>query len=415
MKKTLLVIILLLFITPKFMCSDLDDGTLRGIEKINEIMFLVSNFYVENKSPQQIFIGAAEGMIRRLGAGAELFHDLKGYEEYKKRGGDSLKSGINFLARGGWNQVVNVHDFGLFLNLGLMPGDILYNIGDKYLDNMTADELIMTIYRAMLEKKGLKLTLKRANLTVPTDIDLDKDPDYSAYDLKKADIETLENDALSGSPNFILADRLKLKRDAMVDHIVLNNLSVIKIRALNSKTYPVFHEYLAKANNISRVLALDLRNCSSSSFESIKPFLRLFIKNRYIGYYEVKNGKKNKLYIGEEDIEPLNSLPVTVFISRQTYWYAEFFAQLLKDHINAYIIGEKSFGRGDYKELYSILDGRYFLLISTGKLYTLKSRTAYKDGVMIDKEINPADIIYTDEEYRDFLYSAQERISSLIR
>lgn len=415
MLQKILIIALVIIVCAQLPAEELDDNTLMGIEKINEIIFLVSNFYVENRDAQQIFLGAAEGMIRQLGSGARLFKDIEAYEKYMRDETNSVKYGISFIVRGGWHQVVNFHEFGLLSRLDLEPGDVLYNIGDIFLDNYTTDELFLILYRAILKDGPDKLTIRRTGINIPVEIDLGIEPDYSAYKLKRQQIEEIERAVLSGSGIMDILERLQLKEDRLVEHLILNKLSVIRLTAINSLSYPLFRDYLYKANNMSRTLAIDMRNCSAYSFEEIRPFLDLFIDRAYLGYYELKNGKKTKLYSDDSKNSFINRLPVTLFVSRQTYWFAEYFAQLLHDHLNAFVIGEKSFGRGDYKELYSLLDSRYYLLISTGILYTAKSRTTFKNGVVIDKDLSPGGITYTDEEYKAFLNTAQERLSSLLR
>lgn len=414
MKKIIILALLTMFLANHIsMASSLDDETLKGIEKINEIMFLVSNFYVESRGVEDIFMGATLGMIRSLGAGAQIFNDLSDYEHHLYIQRNIMKFGATFNQRRGFHQVVSVYEHGILSSLELMPGDTLYSIGNLYLDNLETIDLVFLLYQAMLSEEDLMLTIRRVNLDMPLEINLNTDPDYSAYNLKESRIKEIESSILNNHFDMSIFSDFELKEEHLIEHIVLNNLSIIRINTINKEIFPLFIKYVKQANKSSKVIALDLRRAVGINMNDIESFLSIFLTNEYIGYYELNSGKKEKLYIDlNEDFT--NKLPIAVFVSRQTYWYAEYFAQLLKDHISAYIIGENTFGRGDYKELYSLLDNRFYMLISTGILYSQKNRTTFQKGLKPDKEIKPEDLLYSAEEYKLLMNAAQEKISYLI-
>lgn len=413
MRRFLLIFFIMAYVFNITGSSELDDKTLKDIERINEIMYLIRNFYVEERDVSDIFTGAALGMIRGLGGGARVFSDYNDYEDYIKSERRVMDFGFDISRKAGWFRVISVHEHGLFKALKLFPGDVLYSIGDVYLDDVSREGLIFLLYRAILKDDNLKLTLRRANENIPSNIELDFPPDYTAYDISCDRVREIEEQVLQGNFDLALLDSFVLKREYLIDHTILNDLSIITISSFREDIAELFNKYVKEANGSSKVLALDLRNAGAYGFDDIRPFLNAFLNKENIGYYKLRDLQKEGLYIEPKD-QFKNKLPMVIFVSRQTYWFAEYFVQLLKDHAGAYIIGENTFGRAEYRQLYSLLEDRYFLLVSTAVLYSSLNNTHYNEGVSPHKEINPQDDIYSLEEHKLFIDTAQQKISSLL-
>ena len=409
---TLMLLCLLLGAAPAQ--ARVDDTDLAGIQRMNEIMQLIRNFYVEEKGVTQLFVGATRGLLKPLANGAKLFTSLQQYQQHIADSRRHVVYGIVLVKHRGWYRVVCKYPFGIFKHLDLRPGDTLYQIGDRYLDNISYEVLVYMLYRSMLREDlpDNAIGVRRQGQDLPIDVPLSVPVDYSCYSTDSATIALLEDKVRNAiGPDVSLLKELALDPSFLVEYRVLNDLHYIRLNALTPQSHHIFTPLLAEANQMGKALVIDLRTAYGYTLEDLKLFLKPFVNRSYFGFYQLKSGKTKKLYV--DDPSSGNTLPVILFVSRQTYWYAEFFAQLLKD-MGAYVIGESSFGRGDYKQVFSLLDGRYYLYISTGKLFSPRSITCYQKGVKPDRAIQAADFTYSSQEEALFFEVVQKIMPGLI-
>lgn len=172
-----------------------------------------------------------------------------------------------------------------------------------------------------------------------------------------------------------------------VKHAMIgSDIGYVRIITFTPMTYErvqqAIHDF--KKNNY-RAVIVDLRNNYGGLLNSAIDVSGLFLdggvvvstKSRLPGENIVFTARKNPLV-------PAN-IPVVVLINRGSASAAEIVAGALKDRGRAYLVGERSFGKGSVQQVYPI-DGSGFKL-TTARYYTPSDVNIDKIGIPPDREV----------------------------
>ena len=99
-------------------------------------------------------------------------------------------------------------------------------------------------------------------------------------------------------------------------------------------------------------------------------------------------------YAGREDVDMSDAdcldIPMAVLVNGDSYSAAEFFAAALRDYEAAFVVGEKTFGKGYFQTTYRLMDGSA-VNISIGKYFTPKGVSLAGVGITPDIELTVDD------------------------
>ena len=102
-------------------------------------------------------------------------------------------------------------------------------------------------------------------------------------------------------------------------------------------------------------------------------------------------------YAGREDVDMSDAdcldIPMAVLVNEDSYSAAEFFAAALRDYDAAFVVGQKTFGKGYFQTTYRLMDGSA-VNISIGKYFTPKGVSLAGVGITPDIELNVDDEMY---------------------
>ena len=134
-------------------------------------------------------------------------------------------------------------------------------------------------------------------------------------------------------------------------------------------------------------LVIDLRNNPGGLISAAADVADLFIDSGTIFYTLDRNGKKDDMFTtkARRTLVPAE-LPVAVLINRGTASAAEIVSAALKDHHRAYLIGEKSYGKGSVQLVVPLSAGDG-LKITIARYYTPSDACIDKTGILPDKEV----------------------------
>lgn len=111
-------------------------------------------------------------------------------------------------------------------------------------------------------------------------------------------------------------------------------------------------------------------------------------------------------YAGREDTDYSDSacveLPMAVLVNFDSYSAAEFFAAALQEYDWAIVVGEQTYGKGNFQSSFELSDGS-MLNISIGKYFTPEGRSLTGVGVTPDIVCE-----ISDEEYEQLYYGRLE-------
>jgi carboxyl-terminal processing protease len=339
----------------------------RYIAVIQQVFDFIQRYYVEEVDPQVIYEGAMSGMLNALGDPYSNFLPESEMTDLNDTtqgnfGGVGLYISAGDIQNDGKMKYVEVAapiEDTPGWRAGINPGDQILLIDKETTNGLTMDEVLLKLRGRpgttveLLIRRGEKLefpvTLTRAVIEVPT----------AKY-------------AMIGDTAY-----LKL--------ITFTPMTVIRaqdaITEFRSKNY--------------RSLILDLRNNYGGLLTSAVDISSLFLDGGLVVQI------KSRIPSEDDDLNtqlPLMveaDIPVIVLINRGSASASEIVAGALKDRGRAYLVGEKSFGKGSVQQVYHPLEKSGFK-ITTARYYTPSGVNIDKIGIPPDREVKFPE--YTDAD-----------------
>ena len=249
---------------------------------------------------------------------------------------------------------------------GINPGDLIIEIDGETTDKLTMDEVLARLRGKpgldvrLLIRRGEKLefpvTLTRAIIEVPT----------TKFDMI-GDIGYLR--LISFTP--MTAERA---RGAITD--------------FRSKQY--------------KGLILDLRNNYGGLLNSAVDICSLFLEGGVVVSTKSRIPSENHVFNARRLPLVSKDIPVIVLINRGSASASEIVAGALKDRGRAFLVGEKTFGKGSVQQVYPLENVGF--KITTARYYTPSDVNIDKIGIPPDREV----------KYPEFTEADAEHLSALI-
>ncbi|MDR2468809.1 MAG: S41 family peptidase [Spirochaetaceae bacterium] len=233
---------------------------------------------------------------------------------------------------------------------GLQPGDFIIKINDELTEDLSMDDVLARLKGPageqvnLLIRRGTKLefpvTLTRAIIEVPT-----------------------------------------------VKHAIIGDIGYIRLISFSNMTAERAREALDEfaKNGGYKGLILDLRNNYGGLLSSAVEVSNLFLEGGVV--VSVKSripGQNSVSYGGKTPIVPQN-IPVVVLINHGSASASEIVAGALKDRGRAYLVGEKSYGKGSVQQVYPLEKSGF--KITTARYFTPSDVNIDKVGIPPDREI----------------------------
>jgi len=149
-------------------------------------------------------------------------------------------------------------------------------------------------------------------------------------------------------------------------------------------------------------IILDLRNNYGGLLNSAVDISSLFLDGGVVVSTKSRIPAENHVFIAQKETAVASNIPVVVLINRGSASASEIVAGALKDRGRAYLVGEKSYGKGSVQQVYP-LDTAGFK-ITTARYYT-------PSDVNIDKIGIPPDRVVKFPEFTD---ADTDKLSKLI-
>ena len=217
-------------------------------------------------------------------------------------------------------------------NAGLLPGDIIIQVGDIVVNKKTYNTAVYSVPG----QAGTDVTIKIARY-----------PDYTKT-------ETLT------------ITRQKVVIESISYEMLEGNIAYIKIVEFNTNSDEQFVELLKQAKSDgAKGIIFDVRNNPGGNLDSVCNILDPLLPKGPIVH--IINKEKEILQTIDSDVTQTD-LPMVVLINRNTASGGELFASALLDYKKATLIGETTFGKGCMQQLFSLSDGS--MLALTTNLYS---------------------------------------------
>jgi carboxyl-terminal processing protease len=341
----------------------------RYISIMQNVFDFIQRHYVEEVDPKVIFEGAMMGMFNALG------------DPYSNFLPEAEMSDLNDTTQGSFGGV------GLYISkpvgdrpdgkppyvevaspiedtpgwrAGINPGDLIIAINGESTDVLSMDEVLARLRGTpgeavkLLIRRGEKLefpvTLVRAIIEVPT----------TKY-------------AMIGDTAY-----LKL--------ITFTPMTVDRARE-------AINEFRSKGY---KSLILDLRNNYGGLLNSAVDISSLFLDGGVVVSTKSRIPAENRVFSARRGPAVAAEIPVIVLINRGSASASEIVAGALKDRGRAYLVGERSFGKGSVQQVYPL--DRVGFKITTARYYTPSDVNIDKIGIPPDREIKFPEFTDADAE-----------------
>ncbi|AEJ18407.1 S41 family peptidase [Gracilinema caldarium] len=244
---------------------------------------------------------------------------------------------------------------------GIQPGDLIIEINGENTEKLTMDQVLsklrgvpgteVTILIRRGDKLEFPVKLTRAIIEVPT------------------------------------------VKHAMVG----SDIGYVRIITFTPMTTERVHQAINefKKNNYKAII-VDLRNNYGGLLSSAIGVSDLFLDGGVVVSTKSRLPDENAVFTARKNPLVPTSIPVVVLINRGSASASEIVAGAFKDRGRAYLIGERSFGKGSVQQVYPI-DGSGFKL-TMARYYTPSDVNIDKKGIPPDREIKIPDLTEKEAE-----------------
>jgi len=337
---------------------------------IQQVFDFIQRHYVEEVDSKVIFEGAMTGIFNALG------------DPYSSFLPESDMRELNDTTQGTFGGVgLYIHKLTIdpfFVEVaspiedtpgwraGINPGDLIIEINGEATDKLTQEEVLSrlrgrpgVVVNLMIrrgEKLEFPVSLTRALIEVPT-----------------------------------------------AKHAMIGGIGYLKLLTFTPMTASRAAEAINdfKQHNYQGVI-LDLRNNYGGLLNSAVDISSLFLDGGVVVSTKSRIPAENHVFMAQKETAVASNMPVVVLINRGSASASEIVAGALKDRSRAYLVGEKSYGKGSVQQVYP-LDTSGFK-ITTARYYT-------PSDVNIDKIGIPPDRVVKFPEFTD---ADTEKLSKLI-
>ncbi len=323
--------------------------------KLDQLSQLIQEKFIGEVDTTAMEDAAAEAMIDALGDRWSYYISAADYDSHMDQMNNAYVGiGVTIQSReDGYLDIVQVTAAGSAEQAGVLPGDVLIAA-----DGRDCAEIGLTETKNQIrgeEGTSVTLTLLRGDQELSLDV-------VRAY---------IQTQVAQGQ-----------MLDETVGYVCIENFD----SRCAEETIAVIEDLLSQGANS---LIFDVRNNPGGYktelckvLDYLLPEGPLFRSEYYNGQTQVEQSDANCLEI-----------PMAVLVNSESYSAAEFFAAALKEYDAAFVVGQKTCGKGYFQQTYRLNDGSAVGL-SVGKYFTPKGVSLAGVGITPDIEIEVEDELF---------------------
>ncbi|MCI8861802.1 MAG: S41 family peptidase [Lachnospiraceae bacterium] len=321
-------------------------------EKLTEIESLMNNYYLDELDSEQIETWLYKGAVAGLGDPYAAYYTKEEYQSMiDSTNGSYCGIGVEISQNmsTGIVTLTRIFEDGPAREAGLLPGDILYKVGDM---EVTGQDLNMIVSHIKGEE----------NTQVRISVVRDGEPDYLNFEVSRRTIE------------------IQTVESAMLEE----QIGYISISSFDDVTSEQFIQALDELEKQGmKGLIVDLRDNGGGLVSSVCAILDRLLPEGLIVYTEDKYGNREE---ESSDKEHYFDKPLAVLVNGNSASASEIFAGAIKDYGIGTLVGTKTYGKGIVQKIYPLSDGTAVKL-TVSKYYTPKGNDIHGIGIEPDIEV----------------------------
>ncbi|MDR0376967.1 MAG: S41 family peptidase [Spirochaetaceae bacterium] len=365
---------------PRLEAQGKDQSSRHYTNLLQNVFDFIQNHYVEDVDPKVVYEGALRGMFGALGDPYSAYLQESEMADLSENVIQGTYGGVGLYI----SKPVNERPDGrpLYVEVaspiedtpgwraGLKPGDLIKEINGEATDALTMDEVLTRL-------KGppgveIKLVIRRG--------------------------KTLE------FPVSLVREVIEVPT---VKHAMIGDIAYLKLISFNALTVERTRTALGNFQTQGyKGLVLDLRNNYGGLLQSAVGIGDFFLEGGVVVSVKSRIASENTIFNARRTTLVPSEIPVVVLINRGSASASEIVAGALKDRGRAYLVGEKSFGKGSVQQVYP-LDKAGFK-ITTARYYTPSDVNIDKIGIPPDLEVLFPEFTEVDSEQLSALIGANK-------
>lgn len=326
-------------------------------EDVNEIIKVYDNLvneYYDDVDKNELIIGAISGMMNSLNDPYSVYIDPDYADTFNDElTGSFIGIGVEIvLYENSLPIVVNVLNDTPASSAGIMINDLLYKINDKDISNFSIDDITSMIKEGNINEE-VKITVLRDNI----------EKEF-VLKRKKIEIESVFVNYYNTGDNMIGI--------ITISKFAKNSLSQFE---------KIYNEALD--NNVDSLI-IDVRNNNGGYLSVAKNISSLFLDKGSIVYQTIDN---ENIEVVKSEVDKKIDKDVVLLVNENTASAAEVFVSALKDNLDVYVVGAKTYGKGTIQKLVELFDDSY-IKYTVQKLLTPKGNEINGVGILPDYVID---------------------------
>ncbi len=323
---------------------------MKGTNKIQEVLSIIENKYMEDVDVSKLIDGAIEGIFDTMEDQYTRYLTEEEYEEIKTQGNEQFTGigvHISRKANTGEMVIVSVMPSTPAKEAGILSGDIVLKVNDI---EVTKDNYTESVNNIKGEPgTTVKLVLKRGEEITTKEIKR-----------KQLTANNVESDLLPG------------------------NIGYIRILEFENGIYDQFkteYDELIKNKKI-KGLIIDVRNNPGGIVSETVKITDLICGEGKILETIYRDGSKKVYMSDKEKIE----VPLVVLVNEASASASEILAGAVKDLKQGTLVGKKTFGKGIVQSIIPLENGGA-ISITTAKYHTSSGIEIHGKGIMPNVEV----------------------------
>jgi carboxyl-terminal processing protease len=334
------------------------------VETVTRIASLIEQNEAERPATDKIYYkGAIPGMLRELDPHSNFF-DPKDYKLLlDDQKGSYSGVGMTVSTRNGKTVIIAPFPGSPAYKTGLRPGDIIISVNDKSTEGLNTTEVADLLKGP--HGTAVKVVISREGAA-----------DYIPFTLIREDIT---------------------RKSVPEAFYIAKGIAYVKILQFTETTTRELEDAMRQLNeNEIHGLVLDLRGNPGGLLNAGVAVADHFLQKGQVVVSARGRSSPQKVYTARNGNHG-HDYPIVVLVDRLSASAAEIVSGALQDHDRAWILGEKTFGKGLVQSVYPLADTTA-LALTTAHFYTPSGRLIQRD--------------YSKESFYDYYYHRDDNVSN---
>ena len=328
------------------------DADYESLRRFSQVIDIVEQYYVDDVSQTDLVDGALKGMLQELDPHSTMMNKSEFKEMREANTGKFSGIGVEITSGNGFVLVVSPIEDTPAFRAGLRSGDQILSIDGLFTDQISLSEAAKKMRGAKGTK--VKLLVLHKDTLEPVSIELKRD-DIPYHTVKAKELE--------------------------------KGYHWIRLTRFSENTTEDLQDALAeaKAKGPIKGIVLDLRNNPGGLVDQSINVADMFLKSGTIMSMRGRDEGDEQIYEAKQSKNDINA-PLVVLVNAGSASASEIVAGALRDQNRAFIVGERTFGKGSVQNVIPLPDGTG-LKLTVALYYTPSGKSIQAEGIVPDFEI----------------------------